>query len=466
MSPELYWFVSNSLSATEIPLKHLPDSHHAEAIIYNELPDIVIINNDDPNIKVAELIGKMRNHVFARHILFVVFTSDSSVEARRALVIQGAAQVFYRANGQNPHPKYFSNTLNWLINLSKKEPNKFDNEFMPLEAEAEAASWGRIGYITPMLTLIESNLDLNPGDSIEISSPILDDLQIKNAKFIVVEKNKVGRYYQYANSFLGRIETKHMEQDLKKIASWVKNNESISKNKPIKVVYFEQDNNYRNEITKMIKLDRKYCARGYKDIEDFENVLNYQKPNLILINRNLISKSKQKFDAIKKFVKSNFCYCVTYAHDELLDLAEFKKNYEFAMHSPMHIEQSLLESMIQKLESKIPKVENPPPTVIPNKYSPYSRVGFHFKVQIFAISPESIQVKSNVMMTPFCSLEIESGKFSSIKLNHMQLFRVLENKKSTKQNEGHPHHLLFIGINSRDRDLIVEAIKTHKEEKV
>jgi CheY-like chemotaxis protein len=220
MSPELYWYVSNSLGEIDMPLKHVPDSKQALTLIQKELPKIVILNHDDPNLNVADLIGKMRNHVFARNTLFLVFSSNYSLESRRQLVIQGAAQVFYRLGNTYPKPKVFSNTIHWLLNLKNKE-NKFEFEYIPLESDAQITTWGRIGQITNNEFIIESNLDISPGDAINVTSPIFDDLQIKGAQFVCTEKNTIGRYYQYTNSFKGKIVTKHNEQDIKKIQSFV-----------------------------------------------------------------------------------------------------------------------------------------------------------------------------------------------------------------------------------------------------
>lgn len=461
MSPELFWYVSNSLGAQDMPLKHVPDAKQAINLIQKELPKIVVLNHDDPNLNVGDLIGKMRNHVFARNILFLVFSSNYSLESRRQLVIQGAAQVFYRLGNNFPKPKVFANTVHWLLNLKNKE-NKFEFDYVPLESEAQVTTWGRIGQISEQEFIIEANLDINPGESINITSPIFEDLQIKNVNFICTEKNTSGKYYQYANSFKGRITSKHSDQDIKKIAAWIQANETISKNKPVKIVFFEADANQRDTITQMIKLDKKYCARGYSDLEDFDKTLEYQKPNLILINRNLIQKYKSQFDAIKRFIKNNFCYCVTYSTDELLDVNEFKKNYDFAVHSTLPINQQLLESMVNKLEAKMPD-ESKIKKVIPNKHSPYSKIAFHFDANLVQISKGSILIQTETALANYCSLQVEASKFVSIGLTHQQLFRVIGTKVNS-QSKKFQHQLLFIGPTMKELENI-EAFEQAEKEK-
>jgi hypothetical protein len=68
----------------------------------------------------------------------------------------------------------------------------------------------------------------------------------------------------------------------------------------------------------------------------------------------MIQKDKNKFEMLKNFIKNNFCYVVTYSKSELFGVDEFKKNYDFAMHVPSTIDLPLLESMIKKLEEKLP----------------------------------------------------------------------------------------------------------------
>ena len=463
MSPELFWYVSGTLASLELPLKHYPDSKQAYQIIAQEMPKIVILNGDDASINVAEFIGKMRNHIFARHTYFIVFTSNTSLDHRRSLVISGAAQVFFRELGKNPDPKKFLNVINWLLDIDKIEAYQIDNKMIPFSGDAELHSWGRLGWITATQCMIETNVDLNPGESIAISSPLFDDLEIKEPRFICLEKNQVGRYYQYANSLLGKIETKHTALDLAKIKNWIKNNGSISKSKPVKLVFFEPEGTHRDNIAKVIKMDQRYCVRGYADIDNFDKILNYQLPNLVLINRNLIQKSKTQFEAIKKFMKTHFCFCITYAHDESLNIADFKKNYEFAMHLPTMIDVPLLESMISKLEDKMPKENSNEHKVIFNKHSVYSRASFHTPIKITDLFQEGLIVRLPYNLNNYCSMEIISSDLLKVKLPHHLFFRSVEAKRTNKTKDGTFHRLIFVGMTLREEDLIHTYIDDYKE---
>ncbi len=461
MSPELFWYVSNALLPLNIPMKHLPDAKQAINIICSDLPSVVILNNDDPNIKSIEMIGHLRNHIFARNILFIVFSSSQEIEHRRQLAIAGAGQVFYKKGQQLPSSKYFFNCMKWLLDHKNKESISFEIEKNPVEEVTDIFSFGRIGYVTETKMLIESNLDLNVGDIIDINTTIFDDLAIKNVKFICMEKNTVGRYYQYENSFLGRFESKNTSSDMKKIAAWIKTNANNSKHKSVKIIFFEEDTEYRNELAKTIKSDQNFCARGFKDLKNFEEVLNYQKPHLILINRDLISKYKNKFEAIKKYLKNNFCHCITYAHNTFIDIEEYKKNYSFAMHVENPINVSLLESMIDKLNQKIPKLDTEELKFTPSKKSSYSKIKFHLKGSITNISSDTLTINSPVLLTPFCSIELDSTYLSAIRLGRTQLFKVLDYKKS-KVGDGYPHQLLFFCQTHKEKEHLIQAISDLK----
>lgn len=459
MSPELYWYVSNALSSLNLPLTHYTNSSHAEKVVYNELPDIVILNGDDGQLNTAQFIGKMRNHVFARNVHCIVFTSDTSFEYKKALIIQGASFVFYKHHATQTDPKDFKRCVEWLLNYKTTDQHPFDTKALKTHFTGELTSWGRIGFINELHLLIESNIELNPGESIAITSPLLNDLAIKDARFVCIEKNNIGRYYQYNHSLLGRIESRHTEQDRKKIKAWIADNTEISRGKPVKIIYFESDANYRDQITTMLKMDKKYCARGFKNIKNFAKILEHQLPHLILINRKLINQNKTEFDAIKKFVKTNFCFCITYDLDNTIDILEYKKNYPQFMHVDRPLDEKILESMILKLSEKMPKTMEDNDKLIFNKHSPYSRIAFHSEILINEVCEDYIGLRIPYLLNPYCSMEISSNLFVKLKLNHLGIFRAIECKKGNKTNEGILHRSIFIGMSPKDNEIIRESLK-------
>lgn len=457
-SPELYWFVSTALLQDEIPLKHLQTIEAGEKHILQELPEIVILNGDDKSLLPEKFINKMRNHVFARSTLFIVFTADTSIEFKKSLLIAGAGQILYRGRGFSPSPKFFASLVKWFLTNKNPDPQIFDYKPSPFPSDAEFTTYGRIGWISSTHCMIEANVNLNAGQSIEIKNPLFDELEIKNLKLECVERNKSGRYYQYANSMLCKIISKDPVKDPKKLDAWILNNQEISKHKSIKVIYFENDPNYREDIRNMIKADKRYCARGYATLTDLPEILDYQLPHLILINRTLVQKDKALFEAIRTFVKSNFCYCVTYANDQSLNIEEFKKNYEFAMHFPTPIDLPLLESMILKLEKKLPdNLKTDEKKVYLNKYSPYSRLSLHANCKLteLAISGAGIELPFDIQN--FCACEISSNSFAVAKMIRTQFFRSFVNKASTDSSRGKYHRLVFVGQTIKDNELAKDA---------
>jgi hypothetical protein len=463
-SPELYWFVSNALLQDEIPLKHLQSIEAGEQNILNDLPEIVILNGDDSTILPDQFINKMRNHVFARNTLFIVVTSNTSNEFKKLLLVAGAAQILYRGRGFGPSPKFLASLIKWFLNTKSPDAQIFDYKPIPFPAEAEFTTFGRIGWLSSSQCLIETNADLMPGQSIDIKSPIFDDLDIKNIKVQCIEKNQVGRYYQYANSLLCQLLTKESVKDVKKLDAWIQNNKSISKHKSIKVVYFENDPDYRLQIKEMIKADTRYCARGYSQLKDFLEVLNYQLPQLILIDRALIQEDKASFEVLKKFVKDHFCYCVTYAHNDFLDIEEFKKTYPFAMHSPTPINLSLLESMIDKLKQKMPDENfSKDPKIYFNKHSPYSRISLPSTCKLTELGLNGIGILLPIALSNYCACEISSNAFITGFMGRTQYFRSFLNKPSNDVSKGIYHRMIFIGQNTKDNKLVKDAIECIEE---
>ena len=464
ISPELYWYVSNALLQDEIPLKHVQSMQFAEKEILQELPEIVILNGDDKSHLPEQFINKIRNHVFARGTLFIVVTSDTSLEFKKNLLIAGAAQILYRGVGYNPSPKFLASLVKWFGNIKAPDAQIFEYKPVPFPAEGEFTSYGRIGWLSSTQCMIETNLDLNIGQSIDIKNPLFDELDIKNVTLECVEKNKVGRYYQYSNSLLCKISSKDKIKDPKKLEAWILNNVDISKHKPIKIVYFENDFDYRDKIKQIIKTDKRYCARGYSQLDDLQDILDYQLPHLVLINRALIEEDKIKFEAMKNFVKSNFCYCVTYATTEPFGVEEFKKNYEFAMHSAGAIDLPLLESMIKMLEKKLPpNLQTDDKKVYLNKQSAYSRISFHATCKVTELSLNGAGVELPFNMSNYCACEISSSSFAIAKLGRTNFFRSFISKPSTDSSRGKYHRLIFVGQTVKDNQLVKTAIDLIKK---
>lgn len=458
---ELFWFVSNALLQDELALKHLNSIQAGESFILQDLPKIVVINGDDTSIQPVKFIGKIRNHVFARSTLFIVVTTDTSPEFKKELIIAGASQILYRGKGYNPSPKFFRNLVKWFLNVNTPDPQVIEYKPVSFEIEGEFSTFGRIGWMSSAHCFIEVNLDLSVGQTVEMKNPLFDELDIKDAKLIVEEKNQVGRYYQYSNGYLCKIETKNTDRDRKKLQAWIESNQDISKHKPVKVLYFESDFDKREQIKGMIKSDQRYCARGFANLDTFAEQLDYQLPHLILIDRNLLNEARTKFEPIKKFMQSHFCYCVTYDNVGTTDIEEFKKTFDFAMHMPNILESTLLDSMVEKLEAKLlltQKGKNPEKVYF-NKYSPYSRMSLHSHCKVTELAISGLGLVLPFAMSTYCAFEIISQGFTHMSMNRMQYFRNFISKKATG---GIYHQAIFIGQTVSENELIkitVDEIK-------
>lgn len=211
----------------------------------------------------------------------------------------------------------------------------------------------------------------------------------------------------------------------------------------------------------MIKNDQRYCARGFANLDTFAEQLDYQLPHLILIDRNLLNDARTKFEPIKKFMQSHFCYCVTYDNVGATDIEEFKKTFDFAMHMPNILESTLLDSMVEKLEAKLLLTQKgkTPEKVYFNKYSPYSRMSLHSHCKVTELAISGLGLVLPFAMSTYCAFEIISQGFTHMSMNRMQYFRNFISKKAT---DGVYHQAIFIGQTVSENELIrltVDEIK-------
>jgi hypothetical protein len=455
--PELFWFVSQALIEDELPIKHIQTADTGEQHILQELPRVVILNGDNSAIVPDKFISRMRNHVFARNTMFIVVTADTSESFKRTLLVSGAAQILYRGPGFSPSPKFFATIIKWCNDFKNPNPALFDFRPSPFHSEAEFTSYGRVGWISEDQCMVESNIDLLPGQSIAIHNPVFDELEMKGVTLECIEKNTVGRYYQYANSLLCKIVMKDPEHDHKKLDAWIKNNLDISKHKPIKLVYFEDDPDYREVIKQMIKANKRYCARGYGSLDDLTEILDYQMPHLVLINRKMVVQDKAKFEKIRDFLKGHFCYCITYSNGDWHDAESFKEMFDFAMHTPSTVDLPLLESMILKLEEKLPQeLKTHDKKVYPSKHSVFSRISFHSHAKLTEIAINGAGVILPHGVSNFCACEISSPSFGIAGVSQTQYFRCFGSQATPN---GIFHRMIFMGQNLKDNKLFKEAIE-------
>lgn len=460
---ELYWFVSSALIQDEYHLKHLKTIQTGEQYILQDLPSIVILNGDDASIPCEKFIAQIRNHVFARNTLFIVFTADTSLEYKKSLIIAGAGQIFYHKKGHNPSPKFFRNLVKWFLNLKKPEKDLIEFKPVAYPKEGEFSTFGRVGWIDSENIYIEINLDLSPGQSLQIKNPLFTEMDIKDIQVTVIEKNPTGRYYQYSNGYLCKLTSKKFDQDQKKIKAFIESNQEISKYKPVKVVYYEQSAPYREELKSILKLERKYCARGFANLDNFSEELQYQQPHLVLIDRAMIEKSPSKFEAIKEYLKKNLCVCVTYDSTDSISAEAFKNKFEFAMHIPGKIDGPLLESMIERIENKILSIkkDDTKDKIYFNKYSPYSKMSLHTPCHINQLAISGVGIEIPFAMTSYCAFEISSHGFAIMGLNRTQFFRSFINRV---MSDGKVYHqCVFIGQTILDNDFIKSTIEKINE---
>lgn len=471
---EIFWFSSRILGQDEklqklIYLKHINNIALGEEFILKELPKIVILNGDDPNYSPVTFIGKMRNHVFARNTLFVVITSNTNYEFRRSLLIAGAAQVFYKNSKEPPSSIHFKELILWLLHLEDAEksftPSKFE-ESVKIQSIGDFTTYGRIGWISSDKVYIEINLVLKEGQRIDFgNSHLSEELNIKNIELVVLKKDPTGRYYQYAHGYLCKIDWNGNDStaDKNRLHTWIKQHAELSKEKPVKVVYFDSDGENRNEIKNLIKFDRRYCARGYGDLKNFPQRLEYQRPNLILINTDLFSADKVIFVEIKKFIKNHLSYCITYGHKTNESLQTFQKEFPEAMHIKEALTEKVFGPMTEKLEAKILSTrsedDKKSKKIYFSKNSPMSRISLKTKCSIVQLSPNGLIVTLPFVMASFCSFNLVSPLFNLLTIHSSQYLRNQSTNPVCIGEEQYAHHCLFFGQIQSESKIIDLAIK-------
>lgn len=461
-NPELFWYVSGVLRETNIALKHLTSVDDGEEAILRDLPKLVILNAGSELDSVSEIIFKMRNHVFARDTIFIVFTTAVDPQLRRSYLVAGSGYIVHHAKGSFPQPAFFLTVIKWLLNYKKSNEEFF--EFTPTEfpAEVDWTGFGRVGWVSENYILLEANLALEPGEIIDIKSSIFEDIGLRKMSVECIEKNTIGRYYQYANTLLCKINFENSLTDKANLMSWLKANKQLSKSKSIKVLFFESDPKYRETIRQMIKLDKQYCARGYSSLENFAAVLDYQLPELILVDRVLIEEEPEEFEAIRKFLANHACYCVTYDATKKVSMKNYKKKYEFALHTKDPVNLPLLEEMIRLLGKKknaTHEIYDSELKLYCSKTSAYSRFTFHTKCQLTEMSENCVGIVFPYQMSKFCGFELSSKTFAVADLTQSQFFRVLFSKKATTRFSGIYHRCIFLGHSKKETDSIKKHLK-------
>ena len=455
-SPELFWFIRGLFQNDEVPIRHTKTTAVAKLNILQEFPKIVIINADDNAINCERFIKEMTDCPFFGDTKFIVVTGDSKNESTEKLLIAGASQVLFRTKEDPLSPEYSEQIIRWFLNSADPSAKIFKPKMVPFTVEAELTSNGRMNWISPSHCLIESDVDLNLGHTISVKNLLFKELEIKNVKLQCIEKNKIGRHYNYSFSYLCIIKSKELLKVQNVIKQWIEHNYNLSKYKSIKILFFENDFSLQEDLQKIITEGEHYVARGYKDLENFKEVLDNEIPHLVFIKRELIQKDRDKFESIRTFLRNNFCYCVTYSDNNMTDIEEFKKNYEFALHIPRIVDSQFLKSMVLMLENKLPThlIKDNDKFYI-NKKSIYSKFSLHDTCKIQEIDVTGASVELPFQINNFGICEISAHDFFMADMNRHQYFRIFNYKTV---NDIRRYRIIFLGQTLKARKALRENL--------
>jgi hypothetical protein len=462
--PELFWFVSTSLVEYGLPLKHIQNTQIAEQCIMQESPELVIISGDDKTLEAESFIYKIRNDIFSKNTPFLIITANTAYDFKKNLLKAGAGQVLYRNNENELSRERLLSEVKWFMTKENPDPLLFAQDAVVFSADAEFTSYDRLGWISETQCLIETNLDIKIGQTTKIKSALFDELDIEDVLLTCTQINTTGRYHFQKNSIIFEISSRYKNKDFKKIKAWIENNKTLSKPKPIKIIYFEDDISQIEKILPMVKFDNRIYSRGYRDIVNLKEVLNSQIPNLIILNRDLIKQDLKQFEMIKQFVKNNFCYCVTYSNKEPLEINDFKNDYPFAMHSKIIIDLTTLNTMIEMLMSKLPEKLKP----VQNRFyfdknSPYSFLSLISECKIREMSLDGLRIDLSTTVDNFSLCEISSHIFTNIGINRIQQLRTFVKMNKIDISNDNNFRLIFIGQHQRELMLIKESLEQIKQ---
>ena len=455
-SPALFWFVRGLFQNDEIMIRHTKTTAVAKINILQEFPKIVIINADDKAINCENFIKEMKDCPFFGDTKFIVVTGESKGESTKSLLLAGASQVLYRTKTDALSAEYSEQIIKWFLSSANPSAKIFEPKMVPFTAEAELISHGRINWISSTHCLIESDIDMNLGHTINVKNLLFKELEIKNVKLQCIEKNKIGRYYNYSFSYLCKISSEEFVKDEKNLKNWIEQNSNFSKFRPIKILFFENDFNLQEDLQKIISDGEHYVARGYKDLENFKEDLSNELPHLVFIKRELIQKNCDKFESIRVFLRNNFCYCVTYSDNEINEIEQFKKDYEFALHLPKMVDSQFLKSMVLMLENKLPSHLNKnDDRFYINKKSIYSNFTLFEPCKIQELDIMGASVELPFQINNFGMCEISAHGFSMADMNRNQYFRVFNFKTI---NETKRYRIIFLGQTLKSRNALAENL--------
>ncbi len=464
-NPEIFWSVCGAVSNDNFIVEHLPSLEAADEVIQRRFPKIVIINGNLGITPTTEFVYRNRNFVFARNTIFFVVTAKKEQEERRDFLVAGVEMVLHKEPALRINEEFLKEIILWFLKPPQKPHEAFKHDPVKIKIPAQWRAFGRIGWISPEQILIETNVELKENEFINFNMPLLEELEIKDAQLKCLHKNTNGMYYHYKNSYLCSIVTKKPELLKKRLTSWILNNQSISRPKTIKAIYIEQDAIYRQEIQKMIKKDAIFCARGFPNLLNIKDDLDFQKPKLIIINNSFIKTDSKNFNIIRNYIKENKAYCITYSLEKTTKLKELQKNYPFALHSSSPLDFAMLESMAQKLESKrsIEERREDISKIFFNKASVYGRISFNSPAKITQLSEHGIEIDLPYSMSDNTNFEVSSHLFKMLNIAKVQYLKLVLKKQNDLEPDSTYHRGIFIGHSDREKEMIKNSIYIIRE---
>lgn len=414
----------------------------ALAQIRKSLPQLMVLDLAISDIEPFRLILRLKNNPVTRGVPLVVcsrvFDNEMILRAISEGVNHFAAFPF--------DPPTFRDRIEMILSGKNERQVKRQYREVAYQEPVSARAFGRLSYVDEKSLRIESNVKLNAGDEITLSSPIYDEIGCGYVVHKVKHTFTDDLYYFYQEAAV--LEPQLKAEEKTRFVRWLKENRVRNVPKKTKILFVQPESEAIERILQDLSKDP-VSVRVVPTMREAAEQVRFMRPRIIVVDLRRLQKEDMAPAAIlcKNYVAKQTCQVVACALSDRAQnpFSSLGREKLFALYH-----ENVDAMLVPALRGMLPSASTAhteASRIYFSKSDACSTIGIHMKGEILKIGEEGVEVELENFLYSGTNLQLSLKLFTKAGLRN-PFVRVIDGKKGVRHEKVvYSYGGYFMGIN-------------------